>query len=202
MTGTLEAKRNLRREKIAQRSVLDANSRHKADKAINAAIMAQGFFMKASLVAGYISDGTEPDLAECLESVLKSGRRVCLPRTSARGEYSFAEVHNLPGDLVVGKYGLMEPGQEARAVDPVELKEALWLVPGVAFDEAGGRLGRGKGVYDRLLIKGCGLAIGIFYECQKTASLPREGHDLSLDMIVTETGAREASSKRKGEALK
>lgn len=194
-----ESKRELRKRMLAARAALEPGVRRLADKAINKTVMDLEVFAKASLVAGYVSDGTEPDLAECFELVLKSGRRLCLPRTSADGAYGFAEVLDFPGDLVKGKYGLMEPKQEAKAVGSEELKKALWLVPGVAFDGEGGRLGRGKGVYDRLLAEGCGQSIGVFYECQKCASLPKEGHDLDLDMIVTESGARGASSKGKGE---
>jgi 5-formyltetrahydrofolate cyclo-ligase len=58
-------------------------------------------------------------------------------------------------------------------------------------------LGRGKGVYDRLLSGGCGLSIGVFYECQKCESLPVEGHDLGLDMIATEAGLRDLSVKER-----
>ena len=60
------------------------------------------------------------------------------------------------------------------------------LIPGVAFDENCGRLGRGKGVYDRLLESSRGFRAGIFYQCQKTVDLPMEDHDCVLDLIVTE----------------
>ena len=196
--SSIESKSSLRKRMLSARAAIGPAERALADKAINKTIIGVEAFARAFLVAGYVSDGTEPDLAECFELVLKSGRRLCLPRTSADGAYGFAEILDYPGDLVSGKYGLKEPKQEAKAVGPIELKEALWLVPGVAFDDEGGRLGRGKGVYDRLLAEGCGHSIGVFYECQKCASLPKEGHDLDLDMIVTETGVRGASLKRKG----
>jgi 5-formyltetrahydrofolate cyclo-ligase len=64
----------------------------------------------------------------------------------------------------------------------------LWLVPGVVFDMTGSRLGRGKGVYDRLLNKRGGIRIGIFYQCQENTVVPVEAHDCPLDMIVTENG--------------
>lgn len=198
MTGG-ETKKELRKRMLAKRAAMAPDARKLADEAINRIIIGLEAFLKAPLVAGYVSDGTEPDLAECLAFALKSGRRVCLPRTSVDGSYGFAEVGEFPGGLIIGKYGLKEPKQEAKAVGPEDLKKALWLVPGVAFDGEGGRLGRGKGVYDRLLAEGCGQSIGVFYECQNCASLPKEGHDLDLDLIVTESGVRGASLKRKGE---
>jgi len=66
----------------------------------------------------------------------------------------------------------------------------IWLVPGVVFDSNGSRLGRGKGVYDRLLSKCSGIRIGIFYQCQENTAIPVEAHDCPLDMIVTENGVK------------
>lgn len=198
-----EEKKALRASMLQARAAIEPEARRKADKAINEAIVSLSLFKEAKLLAGYASDGTEPDLAECFENALKSGKRLCLPRTSASGAYGFAECLGFPGDLVAGKYGLLEPRLDAKAVEPGDLKEALWLVPGVAFDERGGRLGRGKGVYDRLLAESGGLSIvGVFYERQKCASVPNEGHDRLMDCIVTEAGVRDASIKRKEEAGK
>ncbi|MBQ6596043.1 MAG: hypothetical protein IJH79_00690, partial [Lentisphaeria bacterium] len=67
------------------------------------------------------------------------------------------------------------------------LRKALWLVPGVAFDRKDGRLGRGKGIYDRFLAGIEGTAAGIAYDCQMTAALPMEKHDRFLELVVTES---------------
>ena len=74
-------------------------------------------------------------------------------------------------------------------------RSALWLIPGVAFDEQCGRLGRGKGIYDRFLARAGGTAVGIFYDCQKTAALPMESHDRPLALIVTESALYRRSEK-------
>ncbi|MBU8902508.1 MAG: hypothetical protein KOO69_07195, partial [Victivallales bacterium] len=83
-------------------------------------------------------------------------------------------------------YGLMEPEQKLPTATARQINEMLWLVPGVAFDNTGARLGRGKGIYDRLLGDSNGLSIGVFYECQRADKIPVGEHDQSLDMLVTE----------------
>jgi 5-formyltetrahydrofolate cyclo-ligase len=189
----------MRREKIAARRAIPRELRRVYDEAINESLILSPLLTAFPLVAAYVGDGSEPELGVSLRWVLGNGGRICLPSSDAKGGYFFAELESYPDGLVEGAYGLLEPAPGSKRVDPEELKNALWLVPGVAFDESGGRLGRGKGVYDRLLACGCGLSIGVFYECQKVASLPKEGHDRSLDMIVTESGLRDAASlKKKG----
>jgi len=191
------SKAQLRKQMLALRKAMPSEERKAADASINSKILALPGFNKAELVAAYLSDGAEPDLEACLKEVFKSGRRVCLPKSQG-GRYFLAEVKSLKEGIREGLYGLKEPDGKAPEVSVNELRTAIWLVPGVAFDEKGGRLGRGKGVYDRLLSGGCGLAIGIFYEFQKCDSLPTEGHDFALDMIVTEREVRELSLKKEG----
>jgi 5-formyltetrahydrofolate cyclo-ligase len=193
----LKEKSVIRKEMLALRKSLPAAGRRNADTAINGSLQALPQFKAAPLVAAYVSDGTEPDLSPCLEAVLKSGRRVCLPKSKG-DDYVFAEVGDLADGLKEGLYGLKEPGDKSPEVPADDLKSALWLVPGVAFDEGGGRLGRGKGVYDRLLVGGCGFSIGVFYEFQRCESLPMERHDFVLDMIVTERQVRDLSLKKEG----
>ena len=91
-----------------------------------------------------------------------------------------------PEGFVPGKYGIPEPGREFGKAGEELYPQMIWLVPGVAFDGKCRRLGRGKGVYDRLLGGGKGFSIGVFYERQKCAEIPSEPHDRELDAIVTE----------------
>ncbi len=193
----LEEKSSLRKRMLAKRRSMSPEERERADRLIESCLKALPELSGAKLVAAYVSDGTEPDLSGLLSWLLKSGRRVCLPRSSAGGAYEFAEVRDMESGLVSGPYGIKEPPASLPAAPKEELKEALWLVPGVAFDAAGGRLGRGKGVYDRLLAGGSGFSIGVFYDFQMCAELPVERHDLGLDIVVTESGVRGGSAKRK-----
>jgi 5-formyltetrahydrofolate cyclo-ligase len=183
-----DAKKKMRRHYLAERKDLDADIRRSADSAICAALNDLPALKVAGCIAGYVSDGTEVDLKPFLLECRKANKKVFLPRYSVSSDaaYEMVEINDLSLDLVPGKYGLMEPEQKLPAATAGQINKMLWLVPGVAFDNTGARLGRGKGIYDRLLLNSRALSIGIFYECQKTDKIPAGEHDQSLDMIITE----------------
>ena len=95
-------------------------------------------------------------------------------------------------ELASGTMGILEPKPELRGladrrIDPTECD--LIVVPGVAFDRRGGRLGYGKGYYDRLLheVRGDATKLAVCFECQLFPDIPSLPHDIRMDMIVTET---------------
>ena len=181
-----DLKRAVRREKIALRRAMSAELRSRADEAINRRLLEIVRTEQPSGLVAYVSDGTEPDLAPVLQYALQAGIPLCLPRFEQDGSYSIVMVRSL--DFPVSHWGIPEPSADAPAAPPELLAEALWLVPGVAFDPACRRLGRGKGVYDRLLARGTGKTIGIFYELQRCAELPCEPTDQPVGRVVTESG--------------
>lgn len=96
-------------------------------------------------------------------------------------------------DLEPGRFGILEPLTELRQdperlIPPSEID--LVVVPGVAFDADGGRVGHGKGFYDRLLqrIPETAVKVGLAYGCQVTSRVPTEPHDAAMDWLVTEAG--------------
>lgn len=85
--------------------------------------------------------------------------------------------------LEIGSFYIEEPtGNDLHPIEEIE----LIIVPGVAFDSRGGRLGRGKGFYDRLLKSSKATKIGIGYEFQLVDQLPSEPHDIPMDFVITE----------------
>lgn len=184
-----DLKRSIRKEKTAARRALPSDVRKRAD----ASIVQRIFSILSSCpdctaLVGYISDGTEPDLTPVLRDALSSGKTLCLPRFRDAEHYDLAVVRTLA--LSDSKFGIPEPPASAPSADGSDLENAVWLVPGVAFDDCCRRLGRGKGVYDRLLSgRRPKLAIGIFYECQRCGSVPVSPHDQPLDLIITEDRA-------------
>ena len=179
------SKESLRREKRLLRKSLSAEDRKSFDAAICRALEGLPEAEKFPLIAAYATDGTEPDLLGFLKKAVRKGRKVCLPRRKCDSEYEMAFVDG-SFRLVPGKWNIPEPGGDSERVPPELLKDALFLVPGVAFDEGCGRLGRGKGIYDRMLSSLRGMSVGIFYECQKCEKVPLEEHDRLLDIVVTE----------------
>lgn len=181
-----DSKRAVRREKIALRRAMSAELRSRADEAINRRILEIVRTEKPSGLVAYVSDGTEPDLAPVMREALRTDITLCLPRFEQDGSYSIVTVRSL--DFPASHWGIPEPSADAPAAPSGLLAEALWLVPGVAFDSACRRLGRGKGVYDRLLARGTGKTIGIFYELQRCEELPHEPADQPVGRVVTEAG--------------
>jgi 5-formyltetrahydrofolate cyclo-ligase len=118
-----------------------------------------------------------------IAEAISAGKRVALPRfDQGDGFYGAALVGSLP-ELQKARFGILEPHSSAPGLPMNQLD--LALVPGVAFDCGGGRLGRGKGFYDRLLMSARAVKCGIALDHQIEAGLPREPHDLAMDCIVT-----------------
>ena len=185
-------KKQLRRKYLDLRSGIPAEIRRKADRAINQAITGLPEYRNALIVAGYASDGTEPDILPVLRDAVGHGIRACLPKWNGT-QYilSLVDENDLDG-LIPGKWDLPEPRSIRPADEFLNSDGVLYLVPGVAFDEKLNRLGRGGGIYDRIL-KGrrpSSTALGVFYECQQCAALPVEPHDIPLDVIATDSKVR------------
>jgi 5-formyltetrahydrofolate cyclo-ligase len=128
-----------------------------------------------------------------LKTALDQGKRLALPRC-LKGVPCFdpVEVRDIEADLVSGKFrGLREPGT-ALPVWDLERDGAfdLIVVPGVAFDRTGNRLGFGAGMYDRFLEKlsSCPPLVALAYNLQIVEHIESEAHDWRMDTIVTETG--------------
>ncbi|MBO4632233.1 MAG: 5-formyltetrahydrofolate cyclo-ligase [Lentisphaeria bacterium] len=184
---TQTEKQALRREKLQARKALAPEYRKYADMSIRTRLEALEEYRTASMVAAYASDGTEPDLMPLLRKAREEGKTICFPRWREKDSTYEMAIADAAFTLVEGKWKMPEPPGNAASVSDFMLEKALWLVPGVAFDSQCGRLGRGKGIYDRFLSRTTGLTAGIFYDCQKTAVLPMEPHDRRLALVVTES---------------
>ncbi len=140
----------------------------------------------AELILGFYPVSGEPDLRPLYEAALAAGKTVAFP-ISHKGTrtMTFCAVDAL-SDLVPGAYGIPEPTDPSRAVTVTET--TLCLVPGLAFDRQGHRLGYGGGYYDRFLQKFPGHTLAPTYEVLRTSALPLEETDHPVKEIVTERG--------------
>ena len=178
-------KASLRDRVLAGRSALGDSHRARASETIRARVAALECVGTARRIAAYATFGDEVDLDGLIEGLLEAGVEVCLPFVDDDG-IGLARVDSLK-DLVQGYRGVREPAPEGRErVDPASLDVAL--VPGVAFDRRGGRLGYGGGHLDRLLaLLGEDVAVvGIAYADQIVDAVPREPHDVTVDTLITE----------------
>ena len=128
----------------------------------------------------------ELDLWPLLEESMPAGKTLALPWfDEAAQAYRARRVENLTNEIVTGKFGVREPASGCVEI-PLE-KFDLVLVPGVAFDLNGSRLGRGRGFYDRLLAKTSGVKCGVGYDFQLLEEIPAEPHDAKVNFILTPT---------------
>ena len=180
-----ERKQRLRVEAFAKREALDRDWRHEAAQAIAAHALAAPELHDIRPVGGYWPIRSEVDPRPLMEGLLARDQSVALSQI-LHPHLSWREWH--PGDMLVhGGFGVSEPGPDAPEVFPRAL-----LVPLAAFDRRGGRLGYGKGHFDRSIAELSSrhpvLAIGLAYTVQEIEDVPREPHDRLLDLIVTEAG--------------
>lgn len=186
MSGTTltPEKGALREQLLLVRAALPPSFRESASRAIAARLVALPAWREARTVALYAALGAEVDTAELARLALAAGKRVAWPRTSPTGPgLSFASC--APAELVPGPARTLEPPADA---PPISLQSVdLFVVPGVAFDAAGGRLGRGRGHYDAALsrIRPGAIRVGLAFDEQVVAEVPVEPHDVRLDAVVT-----------------
>jgi 5-formyltetrahydrofolate cyclo-ligase len=135
----------------------------------------------------YVSRDNEVDTRGLIQQLLALGRRVCVPWFDPRRQrYIVSELHDFAADLAPGKFGILEPKSDAvRPVIGNQINAAL--VPGLAFDTTGNRLGHGMGYFDALLQDVPGAKIALAYDFQVVSDVPAESHDVRMDFIVTET---------------
>ncbi|HTB84740.1 MAG TPA: 5-formyltetrahydrofolate cyclo-ligase [Candidatus Sulfotelmatobacter sp.] len=126
----------------------------------------------------------ELDVWPLLEKLLKTPTVCALPAFDvATQAYSARRVKNLETDIFSGKFGISEP---VEGCEEILLNEFdLVLVPGMAFDLSGNRLGRGRGFYDRILAQASGIKCGVSHDFQLVEQLPTEVHDVRVDFIFT-----------------
>jgi 5-formyltetrahydrofolate cyclo-ligase len=128
----------------------------------------------------------ELDVWPLLEKFMAAGKTCALPFfDSALKTYSARRVQNLAADISTGKFDVREPAARCEEVPPEKLD--LILVPGMAFDWNGNRLGRGRGFYDRLLSKTRSVKCGVGYDFQLVGKIPAEPHDAKVNFVVTPT---------------
>lgn len=137
----------------------------------------------AGTIFAFISMKDEIDTEEILKEILKSGKRLAVPRIDGEN-LVFHLIESLTDGLVPDCYGIPEPDASAPVAEPVG--NDIMLIPGLAFDSRRNRLGRGKGFYDRYLngTEASVRKIGICYDFQIVEAVPTEPHDKPLDMII------------------
>lgn len=170
-------KQRLRNELRAILSALPPASRASDSAKIRARLAAWPVWQNASSACAFCALSGEPDLLTPWPQEIS----LSLPRVEGR-DLSMRRVSS-PQELATGRFGILEP--PAAAPEPPGGWDII-LVPGVAFDRKGGRLGRGAGYYDRFLSRhNDALQVGVCFDGQLVPEVPCEPHDLRLDALIT-----------------
>ena len=145
-------------------------------------------YQQCRSVMFYVATADETATAGLIEDALHRGKQVYAPLLGTQyGEMSAAAIKR-PQDLVVGKYGLKMPPPDSATLAARESIDLI-VVPGVAFDRTGNRLGMGAGYYDRFFSRTRhSVRLGLAWECQVVAEAPYEPHDVRMHYLLTEAG--------------
>jgi 5-formyltetrahydrofolate cyclo-ligase len=157
----------------------------------------QQVWRTASVLLCYASQANELDIAPLVESALESGKTVALPQFDAKTRaYRACQITVPLSQVAIGTFGIREPGAHCATLPLNRLD--LILVPGLAFDLAGHRLGRGRGYYDLLLAGLRAVKCGLAFDEQVQPEIPVETHDVLLDCILTPTRWVDLRPRRMG----
>jgi len=190
-TPSLDAqKKRLRQIMLAEAESISAQDALAAGKAISKRLADWSSWRSSSVVALFATLRGEIDSQPLIELAQRDGKQLLFPRMRVGQTLEFAVVEEMES-LRPGRYGVLEPDLNC-PVQPMTA-DTIVLVPGCAFDRAGGRLGRGAGYYDRALTSSWDQAgrprfIGVGFERQVVASVPMSSFDVQMDGIVTEAG--------------
>jgi 5-formyltetrahydrofolate cyclo-ligase len=185
----------LRRAQRAARRDLPSALRNAAELAVRDALLADPFMRRARRIGAYLALGGELDLGAYLDACLARGAEVYLPRlVRGGGRMRFAR-YDPELSLARNRFGIAEPARDAPTVAPRFLDAVL--LPVVAYDAAGTRLGSGAGYYDRCFAFRTArqawhapLLVGVAFASQEVPALLRQPWDVPLDAVVTELGLR------------
>jgi 5-formyltetrahydrofolate cyclo-ligase len=168
------------------RDRVDAGERARASAAIVAALHALPEIAAARMVFCFASFRSEVDTLPFIEDCLRAGKAVAVPRVLGPRHMEAFLVTRPATDLVTGTWGIPEPRETLLRLDPQRIDAVV--LPGLAFDTSGGRIGYGGGFYDTYLprLHHTVPRIGVAFEVQLVDHVPRDGHDHRVDVIVTE----------------
>ena len=181
-------KTEIRRSGFARRNALPKEERAEKSAAIMERLFDFANFLESRIVLFYMNYGSEVDTEPMIRRALELEETVALPLVDTRKKKILPfRIENLDRDVRPGYRGIREPIPQRCKQIPVEYIN-LAIIPGVAFDERGGRIGHGVGVYDRFIPKLdiTTRKVALAFECQIVAQIPMEPHDRYTDIIITE----------------
>lgn len=183
-TEALTGKAGLRRRLLADRAAMPESARAEAGRLIRDHVLEMPEVGAAGSIAAYYSVGTEPGTHSLIFALWKRGSYVILPVLLPDGDLDWASYEG-PDSLAPGPRGMLQPTEPVRGPAAVARAEVV-LVPALAVDAAGNRLGRGGGSYDRALARVGGQVptIALLYDGELLPAVPAEPHDRQVRAVA------------------
>ncbi len=186
-----QSKAETRTEAIAKIRTITAFEKHEAAAQVLDKLKALPDYQNAKVIAAFVGSLEEIDTEHILQMILQDQKKLMLPFIRVQGEETsmdMAIITDLNKDLIEGHFSIQEPAPSLwPAAHESSESPDLILIPGSCFDLQGGRLGKGKGFYDRYLSQRAGFKIGLCFDVQIVdKKLPLEPHDQGMDMILSE----------------
>lgn len=188
LINTRDVKIELRQKLLLNRRKLSRSTINDRSIRIVDAFITSDIYMDARRIMLYTPLSDEPQITSVFNDAWASGKKVSVPYLTDKYGIMEAALIDSFNDLVPGKFNLQLPNpQNLRIVNATEID--LILIPGVAFDELGYRLGMGAGYYDRFLPTAqYATTIGVCWAENVLKNVPRESHDLPVKYLLTENG--------------
>ncbi len=191
-------KKELRKKIIKRRDQLTGEEIKEKSRLIKEKLFSLPEYREAGKIMFFITFGTEIDTRAMVEETISSGKVALAPRpVPEKREMIPSQIIDWERDLVPGAYNIPEPGDHALRPCGVETIDLL-IVPGVAFDEKGNRLGYGGGYYDRFfpLLRPRVPLVAPTFELQVVDEVPVDEWDRRVDIIITETRIIECRNRQ------
>lgn len=179
----------LRQAVLAARSALGPAARAENSRKILAHLSGLPVYQRAAIIHTYMSLPEEVETHTLILSALAAGKRIVLPGVRVGSPVLQHYFIRSLDDLRPGIFKILEPDpKKCVPADPAAID--LILVPGIAFDLRGNRLGFGKGFYDRFLMNQPAPCVGLAFAVQIVPHVPVEPWDVPVDALITETGVQ------------
>ncbi|QWT18210.1 5-formyltetrahydrofolate cyclo-ligase [Collinsella sp. zg1085] len=189
-SNTTEAKAALRSKLLQQRSMLDASIRADSDARIAHQLQQLSVFWRADMILSYMAHDSEVQTQTSIQAALDADIPVALPAVRPKRHLSWFLIKSFD-DVCPASFGLLEPDSTRCKPAPAPSASTVAIVPALAYDKAGYRLGYGGGYYDQFLRDFPGISIGLVRSNTLLESLAergaREAHDIAVDILISET---------------
>ncbi len=181
----MENEKNLQRAQIRKiRNAMTADECAKKSRSITELFLGTDFYKSASTILFYLSAKNEADTFNAIKAALADGKKTAVPITDTKTNTLTLSYIDSLDCLKEGAFGILEP----KLIIPCEDCDIdVAAVPGLVFDRNGGRIGYGKGYYDRLFCRLNAVKTALCYDFQLVERVCTEQHDVPMDFIITES---------------